>query len=569
MYASPKFKDLVGQTQEFPPDVNVCDVKLFNNPAEYRGFLRGFATVGVEQQIKLPPGRFSSTTLPVTLLARKPLESPYVYGFLKEDDPSKRIGDYEEFDWQQAINDLPLYFLRVSGSGELLYQNQLTEAELKFSGESGLGRMSTLDADWNAKKWPAKLRSVRTSGLVEYETNFVGKNGSLIPVRVNLCEPVGLPVRAVTMIAWNASRSRRTEAQLESAKLELNTLKYEQERSRALMSDDYQTATSADIVVATDSPFQAVLKKAHQVAPTDATVLITGETGTGKELIAKHIHRNSVRHEQPLVTVNCGALPKDLIESELFGYRKGAFTGATRDRIGRFELADGGTLFLDEIGEMPLLLQTRLLRFLQEGEFTPVGGHHVSYADVRIVAATNRNLQELVNSGDFRADLYFRLNVFPIQTIPLRDRSGDIAPLVRHFMRKHRRRLNSDATTIDEQFLQQLLNYPFYGNVRELENLVERAMITSKGQTLKFNLVHPPTGPMTPQSAPPPPAESSSSATTFPDFEEMQRNYIIEVLRSTNGKVSGPGGAADVMKLNPQTLYSKLRKLNINKDSVP
>jgi transcriptional regulator with GAF, ATPase, and Fis domain len=299
------------------------------------------------------------------------------------------------------------------------------------------------------------------------------------------------------------------------------------------------------------------LHQVEQVAATEATVLIIGETGTGKELLARSIHALSKRKDEPMIKVNCAALPANLIESELFGHEKGAFTNAYQRKKGRFELADGGTIFLDEVGELPLELQSKFLRVLQEGEFERVGGTATLSADVRVVAATNRNLVDLVNEGAFREDLYYRLNVFPIQNLPLRERREDIPLLVRHFVKKFAAKQGKEIEHISQSDLDELMRYEFPGNIRELENMIERAVIISKGKSLSLSDAYHKSSNQN--------IDKNRHSQVFKPFEEMQRDYIIEALRRCNWRISGPKGAATLLELNSRTLASKMRKLGINR----
>jgi len=313
-----------------------------------------------------------------------------------------------------------------------------------------------------------------------------------------------------------------------------------------------------DAIVGDSPALRRVLALAAQVAPTDSTVLIQGETGTGKELVAQAIHDRSPRRERPLVRINCAALPRDLVESELFGHEKGAFTGAVQQRRGRFELADGGTLLLDEVGELPLEAQAKLLRVLQEHEFERVGGARSLRADVRVIAATNRDLQAQIAAGDFRSDLYYRLNVFPIAMPPLRERRDDIPRLVQHFAAKAARKLGKTLEGIAPAFIEQASAYDWPGNIRELENLIERAMIMSDGTRLDATELF---------SRASPSDKASPAAQADATLEEIERAHIRRVLERTRWAIEGERGAARLLGLNPSTLRGRLRKLGIRKAS--
>jgi DNA-binding NtrC family response regulator len=313
-----------------------------------------------------------------------------------------------------------------------------------------------------------------------------------------------------------------------------------------------------DAIVGDSPALRRVLALAAQVAPTDSTVLIQGETGTGKELVARAIHDRSPRRERPLVRINCAALPRDLVESELFGHEKGAFTGAVQQRRGRFELADGGTLLLDEVGELPLEAQAKLLRVLQEHEFERVGGARSLRADVRVIAATNRDLQAQVAAGGFRSDLYYRLNVFPIAMPPLRERRDDIPRLVQHFAAKAARKLGKTLEGIAPAFIEQASAYDWPGNIRELENLIERAMIMSDGTRLDAIELF---------SKASPSDKASPVAQADATLDEIERAHIRRVLERTRWAIEGERGAARLLGLNPSTLRGRLRKLGIRKTS--
>jgi transcriptional regulator with GAF, ATPase, and Fis domain len=313
-----------------------------------------------------------------------------------------------------------------------------------------------------------------------------------------------------------------------------------------------------------------MLQDVQRVAATDATVLVTGETGTGKELVARAIHAASDRAGKPLVRVNCAAVPATLIESEFFGHEKGAFTGATARREGRFALADGGTIFLDEVAELPTELQAKLLRILQEGEFEPVGSERTRTVDVRVIAATNCDLEEAVRSGAFREDLFYRLNVFPIVVPPLRERGDDIGLLARTFLDSFARREGRRIQPLDGVDLHTLRAYPWPGNVRELQNVMERAVITSRDGRVDLARVLPDAaaaGPAVPGETPAPPGPSAGPDPILTDDElrELERRNLVRALEACGWQVSGDAGAARLLGLPPSTLASRLRAAGIER----
>ena len=297
---------------------------------------------------------------------------------------------------------------------------------------------------------------------------------------------------------------------------------------------------------------EVVLEQVQRVAPTDSTVLIQGETGTGKELIARSVHDSSSRFARPFIKLNCAAIPFDLLESELFGHEKGAFTGAIAQKVGRFELADKGTLFLDEVGDIPLALQPKLLRVLQEQEFERLGGTRTHQVDVRLVAATNRNLVEMVKRNEFRSDLYYRLNVFPIPLPPLRERREDIPALVEHFVEIYARRMDKQIEHISPETMAALTSYQWPGNIRELQNFIERSVIVTSGSVLE------------------PPLSSLESAAAVESIgaitlEDAERDHICKILEQTRWVVAGPNGAAARLGIKRSTLYFRMQKLGISR----
>ncbi len=345
----------------------------------------------------------------------------------------------------------------------------------------------------------------------------------------------------------------KTNNELQDALEEVENLKDKLEAENIYLKEEIESGDNFENIISQDKEFKKVLIEMEHVAKTSSTVLILGETGTGKEVISKAIHNLSLRKDKPLIKINCAALPATLIESELFGYEKGAFTGATGTKQGRFELANGGTLFLDEVGEMPLELQPKLLRALQEGEFERLGGTKTIKVDVRLIAATNKDLGKAVEEGTFRSDLYYRLNVFPINVPPLRNRKDDIRLLVNHFVQKYNLKLGKQINKIPQSIINQLEKYNWPGNVRELENIIERALIISPSNQLKLGDWF-----MTNQK--PLPSEEK-----FESLNKVERNYIIKVLQKTNWKISGENGAAHILGLKPTTLESRMKKLEIQR----
>jgi formate hydrogenlyase transcriptional activator len=320
----------------------------------------------------------------------------------------------------------------------------------------------------------------------------------------------------------------------------------------ATLVDDASNSRKFEQIIGNSRALEAVLEQVEQVAPTDSSVLIQGETGTGKELIARAIHNLSARCGRPFIKLNCAAIPFDLLESELFGHERGAFTGAVAQKVGRFELADKGTLFLDEIGDIPSGLQPKLLRVLQEQEFERLGGTRTQRVDVRLVAATNRNLTAMVKRGEFRSDLYYRLNVFPIPLPPLRERREDISALVEHFVGIYSRRMGKQIEEIPPETMSALTSYQWPGNIRELQNFIERSVIVSSGSVLK-----PPFATLQAGAE----VESLGPIT----MEDAEREHIRKILEQTRWVVAGPNGAAARLGIKRSTLYFRMQKLGITR----
>ncbi|MCL7940591.1 sigma 54-interacting transcriptional regulator [Halomonas sp. ATCH28] len=403
---------------------------------------------------------------------------------------------------------------------------------------------------------------------------FWHKNGEAIPVEYTSTPifEMGRLVGAVVLFRDIRER-KRAEQQLRDALAEVESLKRRLELENQYLQEEIKAELNHREIVGESAAVAHLVRQIALVAPTDANVLISGESGTGKELIARAIHAGGTRGDRPLIRVNCAAIPRDLFESEFFGHAKGAFTGAVSDRPGRFELADGGTLFLDEVGEIPLELQSKLLRVLQDQQFERVGENRTREVDVRVIAATNRELREMVAAGAFREDLYFRLNVFPIVSVPLRERTEDVPLLARHFLVRACQKFNKPGVRLPPAQLEVLKRYPWPGNIRELENVIERQVIVAQGQRLVFDdllATEAAAVPVTHDgeggggSRPSEEEEAETSLLTEPELLRRQRVSAEAALRACAGKVSGQGGAAELLELRPTTLRSRLKAWRID-----
>jgi formate hydrogenlyase transcriptional activator len=407
----------------------------------------------------------------------------------------------------------------------------------------------------------------------DIEKRYIRKDGGIVWVYINVSvvtDAKDNPVHCLSYIR-DITERKQAEQKLKEALLEVKRLKEQLEAENVYLRSEVSGVHRYGEMIGESEGIKKVFEQVERVAPTDMTVLILGETGTGKELVARLVHEKSSRRERPLVKVNCSTLPAELIESELFGHERGAFTGAVSKQVGRFELADGGTLFLDEVGELPLRLQSKLLRVLQEGEFERLGSGKTIKVDVRVIAATNRNLSEAAQRGRFRSDLYYRLNVYPIEVPPLRERRGDIGLLAEVFLLEAGRRLGKSFGKIPGEVIAALQEYSWPGNVRELENVIGRAAVVSMAPALQL-----PDGwnkaPLT---------GMSSTSTKIPEalhperqestltLEQFERTRILEVLHQMNWRIEGPKGAAVILGLHPNTLRSRLAKLGIRKPSKP
>ncbi|WP_246116737.1 sigma 54-interacting transcriptional regulator [Denitrobaculum tricleocarpae] len=399
------------------------------------------------------------------------------------------------------------------------------------------GKINTVDDEVFWRKDGKPLR-------VEYTSTPIVDDGAMV---------------GAVIVFRDISERKQSEEQLRQALEENAALRERLEKENAYLQEEILTQSNHHEILGNSAAVKKILQQIDLVAPTDASVLITGESGTGKELVARAIHQASDRRDRPLIRVNCAAIPRELFESEFFGHVKGAFTGALRDRVGRFELADGGTIFLDEVGEIPLDLQSKLLRVLQDRRFERLGDEKTREVDIRLIAATNRNLKKEAAAGRFREDLYFRINVFPIECTPLRERSDDIPILAQHFLKTVASRLNLKKLTLTNANIETLRAYAWPGNARELQNVIERAMILARHGRLQFHL------PGDTASA----GKSEEAATdegrilTSKQMSAFEKANIERALLAVGGKVSGTDGAAALLGMKATTLYSKIKNMGI------
>ena len=391
-------------------------------------------------------------------------------------------------------------------------------------------------------------------------------DGSPVPV-----EYTSTPIRqdgkiqGAVVVFRDISERKEIERQREAAFQEIKQLKEQLEQERDYLRDEIKTGSDFGEIIGNSAALKRTMAQIDAVAATPANVLILGESGVGKEMVARAIHDRSERANKPLVKVNCASIPKELFESEFFGHVKGAFTGAHRDRVGRLQLADGGTVFLDEVGEIPLDLQGKLLRALQEREFERVGDDRTVKVDVRVVAATNRDLEAEVKAGRFREDLYYRLGVFPIVVPPLRDRREDIGPLAEHFLTRTCVNLGREPMRLSKQQAQQLLRHSWPGNIRELRNIIERAVILSTGSRARLDLAMPDDVDTQPDVTTDLTPSDGTDFVTDAEMREREKANLIAALRYANWRVWGPDGAAGLLGIKPSTLTYRMKVLGVTK----
>ena len=448
--------------------------------------------------------------------------------------------------------------------GVILNANKAACRLLDYSEQELIGlTIQDINPDSTQETWQTFWRQLKHAKTLSFEARHRSRSGTIIPidVTVNYLE-FDKQEYAVGFIRDITGR-KKIEDEKAAAFEEINRLRKQLELENEYLHEEVRELQTFGNVIGKSLSLQHILKQIEMVAPTDANVLITGESGTGKELIVHEIHKRSIRAARPLIRVNCASIPRELYESEFFGHVKGAFTGAVKDRVGRFALANGGTLFLDEVGEIPLDLQSKLLRVLQEGTFERVGDEKTIQSDVRVIGATNRHLKQAVDSGAFREDLYYRLNVFPIAVPPLRERKEDVPALAGHFLKLAQEKFNRTGITLSKANLITLQNYDWPGNVRELQNVIERAVIIAPANRLVLDL---PKNQENRTVAPQNPfSQAAGPVLTFDDVKQFERQNILNALNSANWKIFGKNGAAELLGIPPTTLTTRIQRMGLKK----
>ena len=475
------------------------------------------------------------------------------------------------FKYRTLYRSTPAMLHTVDGDGLVITVTDHWLSKLGFSREEVLGRpitdfMSVAD---QKQYEDGKLRKlIAEGGFNNLERQMVAKDGTTIDLVMSAIShrDENGAVDRMLVASKDVTERNRAESQLRGTLLENARLREELERERDYLREEVNVALNFGRIVGTSQALRRMLKRVEAVAETPASVLIEGESGVGKELVARAIHARSPRHDGPLVKVNCASIPKELFESEFFGHVRGAFTGAHRDRIGRFQLADGGTIFLDEVGEIPMELQGKLLRVLQESEFERVGDDVTRSVDVRVIAATNRNLEQLIVDGEFREDLFYRLSVFPVEVPPLRERGEDIVQLAQHFLEQTCKDFGRDVLTLTRAQAVNLKAYSWPGNVRELKNVIERAVILSPSKVLRLDLSMP--GISLDDAAPSEAVSNTEGVLSEREMRDFQKRNLVKALEESNWKVSGEGGAAELLGVRPTTLADRIRTYKIKRPAT-
>jgi len=464
--------------------------------------------------------------------------------------------------WRSLLDNVHLLVIGVNSHGRINYLNPHFTNVSGFSKEKIIGKSLTdIFAETEHTEIRERFQTAMTGEIPPHTTRMLltrDEDRKLIRLSHVILRDVNERIIGTLSIGEDITDQKQAEESRDTAIKELEALKRKLEEENIFLKEEIRSQHGFEEIVGKSNALLYVLARVEQVADTDTTILIQGETGVGKELVARSIHQTGRRSEKTFITLNCAALPENLVESELFGHEAGAFTGASKLRKGRFELADGGTIFLDEISELSLETQAKLLRVLQEGYFERLGGSETIQVDVRVIAATNRNLEEGVAAGHFRADLFYRLNVYPITVPPLRSRKDDIPLLVQYLVPQIASRVGKTIDQIPPHVMDQLIDYDWPGNVRELQNILERAIITCTGSVLQL----PGVIGQTIKNQQNPPVPSAKLET----LEAVEKRHILSVLKSTDWRISGPKGAAKILALNPSTLRFRINKLNIRKN---
>jgi len=480
--------------------------------------------------------------------------------------------DQARADWKyrQLYRATPAMLHTVDVDGRVATATDHWLQKMGYARDEVVGR-SIMDfySEADRKRFAAgRLQDVFSGGAFSnQERQMVTKSGQVLDLVMSAISDRDAAGRDHRMLvaSKDVTERKRAERKLRATLAENAHLREELERERDYLREEVNVSMNFGRIVGKSSALKHMLSQVEAVAQTPANVLILGESGVGKELVARAIHARSPRSAAPLVKVNCASIPKELFESEFFGHVKGAFTGAHRDRVGRFQLADGGTMFLDEVGEIPVELQGKLLRVLQESEFERVGDDITRSVDVRVIAATNKNLEELVVAGNFREDLFYRLSVFPIEVPPLRERPEDVIQLAQHFLESICNDFGRAPFKLTRSQAAVLSTYDWPGNIRELKNVIERAVILSKGHTLRLDLSMPQNQAVLPATKESHVLKVDDQILTDRQMRELQKSNIIAALKVTNWKVSGKDGTAELLGVRPTTLYDRMKAFNIRK----
>ncbi len=552
IYANRAFCEKLGYTSTELQSMRLTDIEPNLTEEDWKNRWNQLKMKGVIEMEAFRQTKFGET-IPVRLHLNYLTYNGEEYNLAFASDLRKKKKIEEDLKLSFAtINQSTDMIFWLNNDGSFYFFNETFSKKTGYSPEE-IKNMNLLDffPEHDSSAFASGWKKLQSGQILSSELEITCKNGKNIFVEsiVKMMKFGGKEYSSTVL--RDIGKRKAQEKELKNRLREIETLRRQLEEENVILKEEIQVEQGSTNIISRSPNYKKVLRQVSQVADTNATVLILGETGTGKELIAKAIHSLSRRNDRSMIKVNCSALPENLIESELFGHEKGAFTGAYQRKVGRFELAHNGTIFLDEIGELPLDLQAKLLRVLQEGEFERLGSTETMKVDVRVIAATNRNLEKRVANGKFREDLFYRLNVFPIFNIPLRERKEDIQPLVRHFIEKYNHKLGKQIEEIPHAVLKELEEYEFPGNVRELENLIERAAILSPGKKLIANFQFKKT--------------NSGAKTVFKTMDDMQREHILDALRRSNGKITGKDSAASLLGMNDKTLYSRMQKLNIER----